>query len=179
MVNINIYGLDQYAISYYSKNHEQAIADICETTVDDIRFIATENSIFHQGVEQNSWNIVVEVTLPKEMLQIEKVLAKYLMSTIGELAVNVHVLFRYYDKRHHYAKINKEYPTFITDINLVKKEISDDEIHDELEKAYKDDDDEEEHEHDHHHHHHHHDDEEFDDEDEMDIYLGNAFEGIE
>ena len=184
MVTINIYGLDQYAVSYYSKTHTDNLASLCETTADNINFVATENSIFHNGIEQNSWNILVHVHLPKELKLAEKAIAKYLLKTIGELTINVHVEFYYYERSSRYSKTNDKYPLYITDINLVKKEVSDEELFENgvpQEEAYEDELEDEECDNEFCVHHHVHNDEDEDEENPEeidDIFLGNAFDDI-
>lgn len=181
MVTINIYGLDQYSVSKYASYHTAEIANICESNARDVIFIATENSVFHNGVEQNTWNVVVHVHLPHEMKAIQKVLASYLLETLGEISIHVFIEFYYYEHGNHYERINKKYPVHIVNIDEVKKEVSDEELF--AEKEIEDLEDEcEDEECDCDHHHHHYEDEEDEDEEELidnDIFLGNAFDGID
>lgn len=140
MINISILGLDQYAVAYYAKNHTQNIAKLYESSEDLINFIAPENFIYHYGVEQNSWNAIVRINAPEKFKPFQDKVAQYILGTLKENSINLSIEFYYYDLCNRYEYINKDYPRFITEANIVH-EADEDEIDDSL-----DEDDCEEHE---------------------------------
>ena len=122
MVTISIYGLDQYTVGHYSKYHTKNLANLLEVGEDDLSFYAPDAYVFHNGVEQTSWNAIVKVNAPEACEANEEKVAKYLLETLKEFSINLQVEFYYYHKHHHYEHINKEYPRFIKEDNIVNVE---------------------------------------------------------
>lgn len=133
MVTISIYGLDQYTVGHYSKNHTQNLANLLEVDEDDVSFYAPDAYVFHNGVEQTSWNAIVKVNAPEACEANEAKVAKYLLETLKDFSINLQVEFYYYHKHHHYEHISKDYPRFIKDDNIVNVE---DEEYDEDDELY-------------------------------------------
>lgn len=125
MVTISIYGLDQYTIGHYSKDHTKNLANLFEVSEDNVSFYAPDAYVFHNGVEQTSWNAIVKVNAPEHCESNEKAIAKYLIETLKEFSVHLQVEFYYYRSHHHYEHINKDYPRFIKEDNLVNVEEDD------------------------------------------------------
>jgi len=119
MITISILGLDQYVIGHYSKDHSRNIADLYEISEDDLLFYAPSSYIFHKGVEQTSWNCIVRVNAPQEYKAAQPRIAKYILDTLRDFCINVHVEFTYIDAKDTYEYISKEYPRFITEDNMV------------------------------------------------------------
>ena len=67
MVTINIYGLDQFVVGELSKRISKDVAKIYEMDIDDIHFISSSNMVFHEGNEQTSWRVFVEINAPKKV----------------------------------------------------------------------------------------------------------------
>lgn len=132
MVTISIYGLDQYTVGHYSKDHTKNLANLLEVDEDDVSFYAPDAYVFHNGVEQTSWNAIVKVNAPEPCEANEAKVAKYLLQTLKDFSVHLQVEFYYYHRHHHYEQINKDYPRFIKDDNVVNVESEDYEEGDEL-----------------------------------------------
>lgn len=82
MVTISIYGLDQYTVGHYSKEHTKNLANLFEVNEDDISFYSPDALVFHNGVEQTSWNAIVKVNAPEACEANEAKVAKYLLETL-------------------------------------------------------------------------------------------------
>ena len=132
MVNIIIYGLDQYTVGHYSKNHTKNLANLLEVKEDNLSFVASDAYVFHDGVEQTSWNTIVKVSAPEACEANEAKVAKYLLETLKEFSIHLQIEFSYFHKHHYYEHVNKEYPRFIKDDNLVNVEDEEYEEGDEL-----------------------------------------------
>ena len=78
MITISILGLDQYVIGHYSKRHTENIAQIFETSEDEINFYAPQSIIVHNGVEQTSWQVIVVVSAPEKYVVLEDKVAERL-----------------------------------------------------------------------------------------------------
>ncbi len=122
MVTISIYGLDQYVVGRYSKEHSANISSLLEVGEDDLVFYSPNAYVFHNGVEQTSWNTIVKVNAPEECEKLEDKVANYLIQTLKEFSIHLVVEFSYYYKHHRYEYVNKEYPRYISEENVVNAE---------------------------------------------------------
>lgn len=119
MITVTIYGLDQFVVGRLSREMTPNLAKLYELSEDEIIFVAPENMVFHKGVEQTSWNIVIHVHAPKRAALVEEQVAKFILETIGDVAINKVIEFYYYSEDNRYTKLNEAYPRFIAADNLV------------------------------------------------------------
>ena len=126
MITIRIYGLDSYAVGHYSKDHTENLAQLFETKEENICFVASDEFVFHSGVEQTSWQALVTVIAPEKYEPLEDKVASYLLKTLTEFSIHVQIVFEYFHSHHEHEFENKDYPRFIKDENLVNVEDSDD-----------------------------------------------------
>ena len=122
MITISVLGLDQYVVGHYSKDHTENLAQLYETSEDNINFYSPNAFLFHNGVEQTSWNTIIRVHAPEEYEHLEDKVNKYLVETFKEVSINVIVEFFYYHKHHHHEYLNTQYPRFIKEDNVVNVE---------------------------------------------------------
>ena len=149
MIQITIFGLDQYTVGHYSKDHTENLAQLFETKEENLVFVASDEYVFHKGVEQTSWQTLVKVEAPEKYEPLEDKAATYLLQTLAEFSIHVRVVFEYFHSHHEHAFENKDYPRYIKDDNLVNVEESDEDeelyegnifegLEKKLEEAYKD-----------------------------------------
>ena len=119
MITVTIYGLDQFVVGRLSRETTPNLAKLYELSEDEIIFVAPENMVFHKGVEQTSWNIIIHVHAPKRAALVEEQVAKFILETIGDVAINKVIEFYYYSEDNRYTKLNEAYPRFIAADNLV------------------------------------------------------------
>ena len=119
MVTINIYGLDQFVVGELSQRISKDIAKIYEMDEDEIHFISSNNMVFHNGEEQTSWRVFVEVNAPKKVEVLQEQICNLLAHYISEVAIHLEVLFKYYSVDHYYKHLNPDYPLFLEDKNTV------------------------------------------------------------
>lgn len=122
MITISVLGLDQYVVGHYSKEHTENLAQLYETGEENINFYSPNAFVFHKGVEQTSWNIIIRVHAPEEYEHLEEKVNKYLTETFKEVSINLIIEFFYYHKHHHHEYLNTQYPRFIKDDNVVNVE---------------------------------------------------------
>ena len=105
MVTINIYGLDQFVVGELSARISRDIAKIYEIDEDDVHFISSNNMVFHNGNEQTSWRVFVEVNAPKkvEVLQDQMKLPFTLKSFLNIIPViiiiNTSIMITHFSSR--------------------------------------------------------------------------------
>ena len=137
MITIIIYGLDQFVVGRLSREMTPNLAKLYELSEDEIIFVAPENMVFHKGVEQTSWNIIIHVHAPKKASVLQDQVAKLILESIGEVAINKILEFYYYSQDDRYCKFNDSYPRFIKADNLV--DIADEDYEDKEEGEGEDD----------------------------------------
>ena len=142
-------GLDQFVVGNLSKELTPLVAKLYEVEENEVVFLSPQTMVFHKGVEQTSWNIIIEVKAPQQFAHVQDKMADLLLHGIGEVAIHVNVFFSYFSADDFYKKVNDDYPLYITEANIV----------DFQEEDEFDDDDE-------------------DDEEEENIYTGDIFEGL-
>ena len=119
MITIIFYGLDQFVVGRLSRELNENVAKLFEVKEEDVNFVAPNDLIFHNGVEQTSWNLLIHVHAPKQAALVQDEVAEYLLNAIGDLAIHKTVEFYYYSEGNRYEKINDDYPRYITEENLV------------------------------------------------------------
>lgn len=115
MVNIFIYGLDQFVVGEISSELTTNLAKVMEIDEDEINFIAPHDMVFHKGVEQTSWRVLVEVKIPQTFEKIQNQIRQVILHYVSEVAVHVEVLFYYFAMSEHYQFINEEYDPYLTE----------------------------------------------------------------
>ena len=124
MITISILGLDQYIVGRLSRDLTPNIAKLYEITEDDVVFVAPSVMVFHKGVEQTSWNVIVKVNAPMKVQVLQDEMANLLSIGLKDVSINLVVEFTYYSSDNRYEKINKEYPRYIGDDNLTDLDIT-------------------------------------------------------
>ena len=119
MITIVVYGLDQFVVGRLSREMTPNLAKLYELSEDEIIFVAPQNMVFHKGVEQTSWNIIIHVHAPKKVSVLQDQVAKLILESIGDVAIDKILEFYYYSEDNRYSKFNESYPRFIAADNLV------------------------------------------------------------
>lgn len=122
MITIVVLGIDPYNLLEVSKDLTNALAQICEVEENDINFYAPEGLMIHNGHEQNMWNVLVKVTLPKKLQILQKDIAKVISSFISNFVIHSEIIFSYYSQDDREVFINRSYPLFIEDKNVLEVE---------------------------------------------------------
>ena len=159
MITIFVYGLDEFVVGRLSHEMTPNLARLYEVDDNEINFVSTSNMVFHKGVEQTSWNIIIHVHAPMKVSVLQDQVAKLLLESIGDIAIHKTVEFYYYSQDNRYEKINEEYPRYITEDNVVNVHEHDEYDEDDYDEC--DDESCEEHEH-----------------SEDELFTGDIFEGV-
>ena len=137
MITLTINGLDQFVVGRLSREMTPALAELYECDQEEILFVAPESMVFHNGVEQTSWNAIVRVDAPMKVRVLEDQAAELIMRLVKGPTINVQVVFYYFSEDNFYELINDDYPRFIEDDNLVN--IENESYRDDLEEGEGDD----------------------------------------
>lgn len=114
MITIQILGLDQFVVGRYSRENTGNLAQLFQCGEDDISFYAPNSMMFHNGVEQTSWNIRVIVLAPSRFKGVEKDVADFIGKTLNLFAINMEILFQYFEEENRHVYRNMEFPLFIS-----------------------------------------------------------------
>lgn len=119
MINIFVYGVDQFLVGDLSKEITPLLSKLYEVEEDDINFIAPNNMVFHKGVEQTSWKGLIKVEAPEELERVQKQASELLLHCLDEVCINMEVIFAYYCRHDRFVKYNEKYPKYLTEENTV------------------------------------------------------------
>ena len=128
MITLTLYGLDQFVVGRLSREMTSALADIYECDKDEILFVAPEAMVFHNGVEQTSWNAIVRVDAPKKVAVLQEDVARVIMQMVNGPTIHVQVVFNYFSQDNFYESINDDYPRYIEEKNIVEVDYDDSDV---------------------------------------------------
>ena len=87
MVNLYIYGLDQFVVGDVSVGLTESLAKLYEISEDDINFVAPNDMVFHKGVEQTSWRVIVEVKAPEQLEKLQAQAKEVIFHYLSEVKI--------------------------------------------------------------------------------------------
>ena len=128
MITLTLYGLDQFVVGRLSREMTSALADIYECDKEEILFVAPEAMVFHNGVEQTSWNAIVRVDAPKKVAVLQEDVARVIMQMVKGPTIHVQVVFNYFSQDNFYESINDDYPRYIEEKNIVEVDYDDSDV---------------------------------------------------
>lgn len=127
MITVSIIGVDPFMVRQISKAMTSKIAALYEVQIDDVNFYAPECLYIHDGVEQNTWNVLVKVNAPLKVKVLEEKAVRVIREYMLDACVNLAIEFYYYSQDNRYEFINPTHPRFMTEENTVDF-IEDDEV---------------------------------------------------
>ena len=117
MITISIIGVDPYLVRQISKAMTAKIAALYEVSKDEINFYAPECLYIHDGVEQNTWNVLVKVNAPLKVRVLEKDAVKVIREFMKDACINLAIEFYYYSSDNRYEFIDNSHSRFMTEDN--------------------------------------------------------------
>ena len=117
MITISIIGVDPYLVRQISKAMTSKIASLYEVSNDEINFYAPECLYIHNGVEQNTWNVLVKVNAPLKVKVLEGDVVQLIREFMKDACINLAIEFYYYSQDNRYEFIDDSQPRFMTEEN--------------------------------------------------------------
>ncbi len=136
MITVSLLGMDHYYAIDVTKKIHQRLVEIYRCKDEDLIFFAPESFLIHDGFEQTSFRLNIEVEAPETYIDKEKEVRDALFEALSDVAIHFRLLFRYFEPEHEYLKIDDTYPEYMNDNNVVKAEHD----HDEEEEEGSDED---------------------------------------
>ena len=130
MISLTFYGLDQFVVGQLSNEMGVSLANLYEVSEDDILFICPECCVYHKGIDQTSWNVIVNIEAPKKVQVLQDDVMSYVKSMLNGIATNVFIRFSYYSQDDVYEFIDETYPRFLEQSNIVDFDDEDEHDHD-------------------------------------------------
>lgn len=119
MITITVLGIEPYLLRQVSKACTDKLANLYECKKDEIDFFAPEGLLVHDGVEQNTWNLIVRVHAPLKVKIMEDKAVKIIHQFLKDTCINMSVEFYYYSLDNRYEFNSTDHPRFMTEENLV------------------------------------------------------------
>ena len=126
MINIVLKGVDEFLGSHVDEVVSPQVAKILNVSSDEVVVTCLHSIIYHNGVDQTSYHMIVNVELEEKYRSEEEKLAEYILSVSKNFAVHCQVSFSYSNGKV-YSRIDEEYPLFVTNSNEVVIEDNEDE----------------------------------------------------
>lgn len=139
MIIVSILGMDHYEAISRTRALHKKLVDIYEVADTEIEFFAPESFIIHDGFEQTSFRLNIQVEAPYDDADKEEEVKDIIFDTLKDLAIHMRVVFKYFEPEHEYIKIDPDYPEYMSDKNTVKAENHD---HDHFDDEEEEDDEE-------------------------------------
>lgn len=124
MITITIFGYDALACEKLSKDTTKDICKEYKITENELLFIGVNSFICHNGQEQTSYRLDVEISAPKSFKNkvLENDVINILLPYLKEISIHQRFVFTYFDENNEYNFIDDDYPLFLTQDNMVKAE---------------------------------------------------------
>ena len=126
MVNIVLKGVDEFLGSHVDEVISPQVAKILNINQDEVILTCLHSIIYHQGVDQTSYHMIVNLELSEKYRPFEEKLAEYILSISKNFAVHCQVSFSYCENKI-YSRIDEDYPLYVTNSNEVVIEENEDE----------------------------------------------------
>lgn len=134
MVNIITKGMDPFLAFEFDKKVSKKIAKLLKINDNDVNVIALESMIIHDGVDQSSMHLMVEVEFEKKYDKYEEEIFKIIKDVSKEFTIHLHVYFKYLEKEHCYENLDHQYPLYLDETNTV--DVEETEVEDESINIY-------------------------------------------
>ncbi|MCI2069525.1 MAG: hypothetical protein LKJ88_08220 [Bacilli bacterium] len=118
MIIIKLLGVDQYQAASFVEDIQDQVAQAFETEPENILFYAPDSFLIYRGVDQTSYQLVVEIQAPMKYHPIEEQASEVLIKIFSQNHVHVRLVFDYFEEEHEHEFVNEEYPRFMTKGNM-------------------------------------------------------------
>ena len=118
MFILNLNGADVYLAGQIERSVIPALSKLLKIEENEIILYAVDGFIYHDGIDQTSYNLLVEVECAKEYEKSEKEVADLIFKHVKNYSIHTRLYFNYFTGKV-YESINEEYPLFLSSSNLV------------------------------------------------------------
>ena len=120
MIIVTLKGADVFLSGEVERALFPTLAKVYNVDENELILHAQDGYLYHDGMDQTSFNLLVEIVAPEDYVDSEEMVASILMESSKNYSVHVRILFSYYDSTHYYERVNKDYPEYITEMQKVE-----------------------------------------------------------
>lgn len=114
--------MDHYEAITRTKSLHKKLVDAYQIGDDELEFQAVDSFIIHDGFEQTSFHLNLQVLAPESKEIMENEIADLIFDELKDLSIHMRVNFIYFEEEHEHVKIDEDYPLYMNDHNTVKAE---------------------------------------------------------
>jgi hypothetical protein len=119
MITLTFYGLNMYALGDLSSVLLNRLSQTLKIEEKLITLRAIESMIFYKGIDQNTWEVMVDIRMLESMKQHEQKIMQLLQDVLKEQTIHLTCDFIYVKESSRVQFISNDYPRYITDDNQV------------------------------------------------------------
>lgn len=119
MITLTFYGLNMLALGDLSGILLTRLASKLKVDETSITIRAVESMIFYKGIDQTTWEVMVDIRLLESMKEYESSIVTLLHDVLKEQTIHVTCDFIYVSSASRIQVISKDYPRYISDDNQV------------------------------------------------------------
>ena len=110
---IEIMGMDPYRVGKISRLLQPKLDRFNELKDIPILFSGSETSLFHDGVDQNTWVVIIKLHLEQRLLSFASTLQNMLIQILKEDAIHLHFYVFPIQSENFSVHMNEEYPPYV------------------------------------------------------------------
>ncbi len=119
MITLTFYGLNMYALGDLSPSLSLRLSKVLNVQENLISLRVVESMIFYKGIDQNTWEVMVDIRLNETMKKLEQEIVKIIQDVLKEQTIHLTCDFTYVSSHSRIQIISQDYPRFITEDNQV------------------------------------------------------------
>ena len=122
MIIVTLKGADVFLSGEVERALFPLLAKVYNVDENELILHAQDGYLYHDGMDQTSFNLIVKVEADVSFESKEKEAAECIIKVMKNYAIHTRVYFAYFESKHVYESINEEYPLFINSGNVASFE---------------------------------------------------------
>lgn len=110
---IEIIGMDPFRVGEVSRVVQPKLNQISELKDTPIIFTGSDTSLFHHGVDQNTWVVIMKLHLEQNFLHLASQIQSFIVSALKDDAIHMHVYVFPLPSEHLTFHRNPDYPPYV------------------------------------------------------------------
>lgn len=124
MINVVLKGIDIFLAKEFEEKLTSPLAKLMNVSEREIIVTGFDSMIFHNGVDQTSMHLCIDVECDKKYAHLEDKMATCILKLAKQFSIHTHLLFKYFESHHLHEEIDHQYPLYLDDTNIANIETS-------------------------------------------------------
>ena len=116
---IEFLGIDPYRVAELSRTLQPKLLRLEGVREEQILFVSSETTLYHHGVDQNTWICLVRLRLENYLQHHIENMLELIKSALVEDTIHIQFDVQLIDPQHIHMAFNSDYPMFVTENNEV------------------------------------------------------------